>query len=81
MKYLFIFYPLLYTVVLIIGLMNYNKIRSNLYLRLFLIFIAYSILTEILGLIVGIYFVWSSLQNNYIGFKSNNGKLFNNWIY
>jgi hypothetical protein len=56
LEYLFIFYPILYTVLVIIGLRNYDKIRSNFYLRLFLIFIGYSLLTEVLGFIIGVIF-------------------------
>lgn len=53
MRYLFVFYPILYTVLLIIGLLKYDKIRNSFYLRLFLIFIGYSLLTEIIGFITG----------------------------
>lgn len=33
--------------------MNYKKIRSNFYLKLFIIFIGYSLFTEILGFLIG----------------------------
>ncbi|MBL4724223.1 MAG: hypothetical protein JKY73_02275 [Lutibacter sp.] len=34
--------------------MSYKKIRSNFYLKLFLIFVAYSFLTELTGIIIGL---------------------------
>ena len=53
-RYFFLIYPLLYLITLSLGILNYNKIRASLYLKLFLIFIAYSLLTEILGFIIGV---------------------------
>ena len=56
MKYFFLIYPLLYLTILSIGILNYSKIRNSFYLKLFLIFIGYSLLTEILGYVVGAIF-------------------------
>ena len=56
MKYFFLIYPLLYTIILVIGILNYSKIRNSFYLKLFLIFIGYSLLTEILGFVLGFLF-------------------------
>lgn len=36
------------------GFINYSKIRDSLYIKLFLIFIAYSLLTEISAFIIGV---------------------------
>lgn len=54
MKYLFLIYPILYSIILITGIINHSKIRDSYYLKLFLIFIGYSLLTEILGFVVGV---------------------------
>ena len=54
MKYFFLIYPLLYATILSIGIFKFSKIRNNFYLKLFLIFIGYSLLTEILGYVVGV---------------------------
>jgi len=40
--------------VLCAGFINYSKIRDSLYIKLFLIFIAYSLLTEISAFIIGV---------------------------
>ncbi|UMB53019.1 hypothetical protein MKD41_11820 [Lutibacter sp. A64] len=66
-KYLFLIYPILYSIVLITGFINYSKIKNSLYLKLFLAFNAYSLLTEISGFIFGVML------------KINTFPLFNTW--
>ena len=66
-KYFFLIYPILYLIVLITGFINYSKIKNSLYLKLFLVFNAYSLLTEISGFIIGVMY------------KINTFPLFNTW--
>ncbi|MDD3722416.1 MAG: hypothetical protein PHW92_08005 [Lutibacter sp.] len=75
MEYLFFSYPILYFFVIVAGLINYHKIRNSFYLKLFLIFIAYSLATEIAGFIFG-----QILKSNSF-FIYNTWNLINNYFY
>ena len=55
MKYFYLIYPLLYLTTLIVGVSKYSKIKNSLNLKLFLIFIGYSFLTEISAVILGVF--------------------------
>jgi len=55
LKYFYLIYPLLYLTTLIVGVSKYSKIKNSLNLKLFLIFIGYSFLTEISAVILGVF--------------------------
>lgn len=76
MHYFFLVFPTLYLLVIFFGIINYKKISDSLFLKLFLVFIIYSLITEILGYVFGIilrintfsiYNFWN-LVNNYFYF-------------
>lgn len=46
-------YPLIYLMVIIVGVFNYKKYSQNKYLKYFLFFLIYSLLTEIIGAYFG----------------------------
>jgi hypothetical protein len=69
LEYFFLVFPILYLTVICFGIINYNKIRGSLYLKLFLIFITYSLITEILGYIFGVIF------------KRNSFFIYNTWNF
>ncbi len=50
-----LFFPTLYLIVIIFGIVNYNKIKDVFFLKLFLFFLVYSFLTEITAFYIGIY--------------------------
>jgi hypothetical protein len=56
-----------YLLIILVGIVYFNKIKQSLPLRLFLIFLGYSLITEILG--------------TYFGFfaKINNAVIYNTW--
>lgn len=56
-------YPTIYFVIIIFGLFNYKKYRNNLFLNLFLYFLVYSFLTEVIGTYFGRVLL---IKNNFI---------------
>ena len=42
-------YPIIYSIILVFGILNYFKFNQNLYLKAFLYFLIYSFLTEVIG--------------------------------
>lgn len=54
MEYLYLIYPLLYFIVLVVGFLNFEKIKEATYLKLFLFFLGYSLLTELIAFYIGI---------------------------
>jgi len=75
LKYFFLIFPILYFFIIVFGLINYHKIRNSFYLNLFLIFIAYSLITEIAGNIFGLILKENSF------FIYNTWNLINNYFY
>lgn len=92
MKYINLIYPLIYFIIIIIGVVNFEKIRNSKLLKLFLIFLIYSLVTELIAFFVGVIFrkntfyiynIWN-LANSYFSFyffyKLINNKLKRNII-
>jgi len=59
-------YPIIYLTIILFGILNYQKYKSNSYLKLFLFFLIYSFLTEVMGVYFGsflkirAYFIYNS---------------------
>ena len=73
MKYFNLVYPLIYLISILFGISNYSKIKENIYLKMFLGFVIYSLFTEIGGYYISfvlgkrsyyIYNIWT-LANTY----------------
>ncbi len=76
MKYIEFIYPLIYIIIILFGILNFKKVKNNFYLKLFLTFLVYSLVTEIMGYFIGvvyrkntsfIYNLWNFL-NSYFYF-------------
>jgi hypothetical protein len=57
-------YPLIYAISIVVGLINYKKYKDNKFLKLFLYFLIYSFLSEVIAISVYLYF-WKPTSSVY----------------